>query len=96
MSQDCIFCKIAGGDVPATVVHETANTTAFEDLNPQAPVHVLIIPRTHIETVNDLETAQTALIGSPPPKRATKDRSSTRGEVTKTLPADRRARGRAG
>jgi histidine triad (HIT) family protein len=63
MSQDCIFCKIAGGEVPATVVHETANTTAFKDLNPQAPVHVLIIPRTHIETVNDLDPTQAALIG---------------------------------
>ncbi len=45
---DCLFCRIASGDVPATVVVETARTIAFRDINPIAPTHALIIPRTHI------------------------------------------------
>ncbi len=44
---DCLFCKIVGGDVPADVVHETATTVAFRDIEPQAPTHVLVIPRSH-------------------------------------------------
>lgn len=44
---DCLFCKIVAGDIPADVVHETATTVAFRDLEPQAPTHVLVIPRAH-------------------------------------------------
>jgi len=44
---DCLFCKIAAGDIDADVVHETDTTVAFRDLNPQAPTHVLVIPRSH-------------------------------------------------
>ncbi|MGH3443834.1 MAG: HIT domain-containing protein, partial [Nocardioidaceae bacterium] len=44
---DCLFCKIVAGEVPAEVVHETDTTVAFRDLNPQAPTHVLVIPKTH-------------------------------------------------
>ncbi|WP_129840118.1 histidine triad nucleotide-binding protein [Streptomyces sp. RFCAC02] len=44
---DCLFCKIVAGDVPATVVRETDTTVAFRDINPQAPTHVLVIPRAH-------------------------------------------------
>lgn len=44
---DCLFCKIVAGDVPATVVRETATTVAFRDINPQAPTHVLVIPKAH-------------------------------------------------
>jgi histidine triad (HIT) family protein len=44
---DCLFCKIVAGDIPADVVHETDTTVAFRDLDPQAPTHVLVIPRTH-------------------------------------------------
>ncbi|AJE85704.1 MULTISPECIES: histidine triad nucleotide-binding protein [Streptomyces] len=44
---DCLFCKIVAGEVPATVVRETENTVAFRDINPQAPTHVLVIPRAH-------------------------------------------------
>ena len=44
---DCLFCKIVAGDVPATVVHETDATLAFRDLEPQAPTHVLVVPRSH-------------------------------------------------
>ena len=44
---DCLFCKIVAGDIPADVVHETPTTLAFRDIEPQAPVHVLVIPRDH-------------------------------------------------
>lgn len=44
---DCLFCKIATGEIPATIVRETPTTLAFRDINPQAPTHVLVIPRVH-------------------------------------------------
>jgi len=46
-SEDCLFCKIAAGDIDADVVHESPTTVAFRDLDPQAPTHVLVIPRSH-------------------------------------------------
>lgn len=45
---DCLFCKIVGGEVPADVVHETETTLAFRDVDPQAPTHVLVVPRSHL------------------------------------------------
>lgn len=51
---DCLFCKIAAGEIPADLVFETESVVAFRDINPQAPTHVLIIPRKHIATINDL------------------------------------------
>lgn len=57
---DCLFCRIVAGGVPATVVHETAGTLAFRDVNPQAPTHVLVIPRAHHETVDALAAADPA------------------------------------
>ena len=60
---DCIFCKIAAGTLPAKLVHEDEEVVAFRDLNPQAPVHVLVIPRRHIATVNDLQAADAELVG---------------------------------
>ena len=60
---DCLFCKIVGGQIPASVVHETANVLAFEDVNPQAPIHLLIIPKKHIATANDLQAEDAAIIG---------------------------------
>lgn len=50
----CIFCAIAAGDIPATIVHSTQRVVALEDLKPVAPVHVLVIPRAHYENVVDL------------------------------------------
>ncbi len=50
----CIFCAIAGGEIPATVVHETDSVVAFRDLKPVAPVHVLVIPRQHYRNVREL------------------------------------------
>jgi histidine triad (HIT) family protein len=47
VDNDCLFCRIAAGEIPATVVHETPTTLAFRDIDPKAPVHVLVIPRAH-------------------------------------------------
>ena len=60
---DCLFCKIVNGEIPAKKVHEDADTVAFQDINPQAPTHVLVVPRRHIPTVNDLGEADDALVG---------------------------------
>lgn len=54
---DCLFCKILAGDIPATVVHETERTLAFRDINPQAPLHVLVIPREHFANAAELAAA---------------------------------------
>jgi histidine triad (HIT) family protein len=56
--QDCLFCKIVAGDVPADVVHATATTLAFRDIAPQAPTHVLVIPRSHHANAADLAVAE--------------------------------------
>lgn len=61
---DCLFCKIAAGEIPAELVYESDDVVAFRDINPQAPTHVLVIPRTHIATINDIEEAHHALVGS--------------------------------
>lgn len=61
---DCLFCKIVAGDIPADIVHETESTVAFRDISPQAPTHVLIIPREHIATINDIADDQQALVGA--------------------------------
>ncbi len=62
-SSDCLFCKILAGDVPAELVYESNEAIAFRDINPKAPSHVLIIPRQHIETINDLGPGDAALVG---------------------------------
>jgi len=64
MSKDCLFCKILAGDIPADIVHETESVIAFRDINPQAPTHVLIIPRQHIATINDLQPEDREIIGN--------------------------------
>ncbi len=60
---DCIFCKIAAGEISATKVYDDGEVLAFRDINPEAPVHLLVIPRRHIATLNDLTEADAALIG---------------------------------
>lgn len=52
---DCLFCKIVNKEIPAKIVFENDEVIAFEDINPRAPYHILIIPRKHIATLNDLE-----------------------------------------
>jgi histidine triad (HIT) family protein len=60
--QECLFCKIVSGDVPATVVRETATTLAFRDINPQAPTHVLVIPKSHHADVNALARTNSGVL----------------------------------
>jgi len=60
---DCIFCKIAAGQSPSDIVYEDDKVVVFRDINPVAPVHVLIIPREHIASLNDITEQQTPLIG---------------------------------
>ena len=64
MDEDCIFCKIVAGDIPAEVVLENQDVVVFRDLTPQAPVHLLAIPRQHIATINDLQAADAAQMGN--------------------------------
>jgi histidine triad (HIT) family protein len=64
MSQDnCIFCKIASGQIPSTKVYEDDEFVAFNDINPAAPVHVLVIPRQHIETLSHCTESDSPLLG---------------------------------
>lgn len=60
---DCLFCKIVNGDIPASKVYEDDEVIGFNDINPQAPHHVLFVPKYHISTLNDLETGDAALVG---------------------------------
>ncbi len=61
--EDCLFCKIRDRQIPSRIVHEDEKAIAFEDLQPQAPTHVLIIPRKHIATLNDLTPEDESLVG---------------------------------
>lgn len=60
---DCIFCKIANKEIQSNIIYENEDIIAFEDLNPQAPVHILIIPKKHIESVDDINDENKDIIG---------------------------------
>lgn len=60
----CLFCKIVAGEIPAAKVYEDDRLIAFNDITPQAPMHVLVVPKQHIATLNDLSAADDGLIGS--------------------------------
>lgn len=60
---DCLFCKIGAGEIDADVVMSDDDVVAFRDINPQAPTHVLIVPKKHIPTINDIGAADTDLVG---------------------------------
>ena len=60
---DCLFCKILEGEIPADIVFENDDVLAFRDVNPQAPTHILIIPRQHIPTTNDLSETHELIMG---------------------------------
>jgi histidine triad (HIT) family protein len=60
---NCLFCRIIAGELPAAKVYEDDQIVAFDDIQPQAPVHVLIVPRKHIPTLNDLDAADGPLVG---------------------------------
>lgn len=61
--EDCIFCKIIKGEIPSQKVYEDDEILAFKDINPVAPVHILVIPKKHIECANDLTVEDESLIG---------------------------------
>jgi len=63
MSESCIFCRIARGEIPSRKVHEDDRAVAFHDLNPQAPTHVLVIPKRHLSTLLDAGEGDTELLG---------------------------------
>ena len=60
---DCLFCKIAAGEISADTIYEDDEIVAFHDASPQAPVHVLVIPRKHLDTLDDAEEGDRALLG---------------------------------
>lgn len=63
MSSDCLFCKIVAGEIPANVIYQDDYVLAFEDINPQAPTHTLIIPREHLATLDELDESKEAIAG---------------------------------
>ncbi|MBO8141419.1 MAG: histidine triad nucleotide-binding protein [Firmicutes bacterium] len=63
MSEDCVFCRIVKGELPSETVYEDDDVLAFRDINPQAPVHVLIIPKRHIPSLADVGPDDTELLG---------------------------------
>ena len=60
---DCLFCKIVKREVPASIVYEDDRVLAFNDINPQAPTHILVIPKQHVATLNELSPDHDAMIG---------------------------------
>ena len=63
MSANCLFCKIVSGEIPGTIVYKDDHATAFRDINPVAPTHILIVPNSHIDSVNALEAGDEPLMG---------------------------------
>jgi histidine triad (HIT) family protein len=61
--EDCLFCKIRNGEIPGDIVYENEHVLAFNDISPAAPTHILIIPKEHISTLNDLEEDHKEIIG---------------------------------
>lgn len=59
---DCVFCKIISGEIPSEKVYESENVVAFKDINPMAPVHILIIPKVHIEGANALDADNVGIV----------------------------------
>ena len=60
---NCLFCKIISREIPGSIVYEDDHVLAFNDINPQAPTHVLIVPKRHIETPNDLQPGDDQIVG---------------------------------
>jgi histidine triad (HIT) family protein len=59
----CLFCRIVAGEIPSSKVFEDEELLAFDDINPQAPMHVLVVPKRHVQTTNDLTSGDDALVG---------------------------------
>lgn len=62
MASDCLFCRIIAGEIPSAKVYENDKVYAFKDINPEAPVHILIIPKEHISSANDLTEENAAVV----------------------------------
>ena len=62
-TSDCLFCRIINGEIPASIVYKDDRVVAFNDINPQAPTHVLIVPRRHIASLNELSTEDDGIVG---------------------------------
>ena len=60
---DCLFCRIIAREIPASIVYEDERVLAFNDINPQAPTHVLVVPRQHIASLNDVTNADDSIVG---------------------------------
>ncbi|EIM64083.1 histidine triad nucleotide-binding protein [Desulfobacter postgatei] len=63
MPDDCLFCKIVNHELPSDMLYEDGDYVVFRDIHPKAPVHLLIVPKTHIRSVNDIQPAHTELVG---------------------------------
>lgn len=63
MAEDCLFCDIVAGEQEADIVYENSQVLAFEDINPQAPIHYLVVPKKHVASVNELGTEDEQLVG---------------------------------
>lgn len=64
LAMECIFCKIITGEIPAKLIYQDDDIVAFRDISPQAPIHILIIPRKHIERISDMKDEDAGLIGN--------------------------------
>lgn len=60
---NCLFCSLVAGEIPATLVHSDDDFIAFKDINPQAPTHVLVVPRRHIESLREVDSSDSSLLG---------------------------------
>lgn len=60
---DCLFCRIVNREIPASIVYEDDRILAFNDINPQAPTHVLVVPKAHIATLNDVSSQDDQIVG---------------------------------
>ena len=63
MEQDCLFCRIVAGEIPSDLIYRDERSIAFRDINPQAPVHVLVIPREHLESLDEASQKDEAMLG---------------------------------
>lgn len=61
---DCLFCKIIAGEIPSTTLYQDDQVVAFQDINPQAPLHALVVPRRHIATLNEVNADDDAIVGA--------------------------------
>jgi histidine triad (HIT) family protein len=63
MEQDCLFCRIVAGEIPSDIIYNDERSIAFRDINPQAPVHVLVVPREHMESLDEATQKDEAMLG---------------------------------